>query len=78
MIALNLLVHIEYVLDSLKKNGNIMDWEDYITCALKDGHNQRTIEAGILAAVGDVYGPKYKKEVEFRLDKLFSLQRFSA
>ena len=63
-------VPLEYVLHHFKDNGMVMDWPDYIKGALKDGHKPRTIKARILAAVGDVYGPEYRKQVEIRLNKV--------
>lgn len=63
-------VPLEIVLYKLKNEGLVADWVDYIKSALADGHNLGTIKARISAAVGDVYGSSYKKQVEFRLEKI--------
>lgn len=65
-------VPLEAILDRFKQNNIIIDWMAYIVDALKDGHNPNTIRSRILEAVGDVYGPLYKKEINKRLDILFN------
>lgn len=59
---------LEVALDRLKAEDWVMDWVDYITDALGDGHNPRTIRARIASAVGDVYGPVYRDEVMKRVN----------
>lgn len=49
-------IPLEIILYKFQQEGIVVDWEDYIKGALKDGHNPKTIKARILAAVGDVYG----------------------
>lgn len=58
---------LEFILQSFKDSGKIIDWPDYISLALADGHKTSTIRERILSACGDVYGPGYAKEVEKRL-----------
>ena len=64
-------VPLELVLGWLQENNKVMDWVDYCTGALNDGHNPGTIRARITTAVGDVYGPVHSREVGKRLDTLF-------
>lgn len=61
---------LELILDRFKQEGRVVDWPDYVAMALKDGHKPVTIKARILAAVGDVYGPAHRDEVERRLETL--------
>lgn len=62
-------VPLEIILHNFMDTNRVVDWPDYIKSALKDGHKPRTIKARILAAVGDVYGSAYKKEIEARLSE---------
>lgn len=62
---------LEVVIDKLKHYNITIDWMDYITDALNEGHNPRTIQARILEAAGDVFGVKYRNAVKVRLDVLF-------
>lgn len=62
---------LEVVLETLKKNNMVIDWMNYATDALREGHNPRTIKARILEAVGDVYGPKDKEKINNRLNLMF-------
>jgi len=62
---------LEIVLSFFKENGMVMDWPNYIEGALGDGHKPRTVKARIIAAVGDVYGTEYRKQVELRLEAYF-------
>lgn len=61
-------IPLDLVLSKFKEGSIIIDWVDYIKCALKDGTNLQNIKARILAAIGDVYGPIYKNEIENRLN----------
>jgi len=61
---------LEVILHKFKENNHVVDWCDYILMALKDGHNPKTIKSNIIAAVGDVYGPRYCEEITTRLNKL--------
>lgn len=63
-------VPLEIILDKFSQDGRTIDWLDYITAALNDGHNPRTIRTRILTAVGDVLGAHVKKEFEKKLDLL--------
>lgn len=68
---------LEFILDFLKDRNLVMDWQDYIKEAIKDGHKISTVKARIISAVGDVYGCKYREEVEKRLDE-FTVNKSSA
>lgn len=61
-------IPLDFILMHLKKNNQVMDWIDYIKGALKDGHKPKNIKAKILSAVGDIYGPIYRNEIEKRLN----------
>ncbi len=61
-------VPLELILDKFKRGGWVVDWDDYIKSALKDGHNINTIKSRILSAVGDSYGSLYRKQFEYRLN----------
>lgn len=63
-------IPLELILDVFKTNGLVIDWVSYIYDALDEGHNPKTIRERILAAVGDVYGRKYREQIEIRFDKL--------
>lgn len=65
-------VPLELVLHEFKTKGYVVDWLDYIQTAIKDGHNPRTIQARMEAALGDVMGKAYKEEVMKRTVALFS------
>ena len=60
-------IPLELILEVFKKRNLVVDWVDYIDNALADGHNKSTIKSRILAAVGDVHGSVYAKEVAKRL-----------
>jgi alanyl-tRNA synthetase len=60
-------VPLEIILSFFQQRGVLVDWQDYIRAALKDGHKYQTVRARILSAVGDVYGPVYRAEMEKRL-----------
>ncbi|WP_337187575.1 hypothetical protein [Phenylobacterium sp.] len=59
---------LELILDFFARRNWVIDWIDYIRAALADGHKPATIKARILAAVGDVHGSAYAREVQKRLD----------
>lgn len=61
-------VPLEVILFFLSQQNAVLDWLDYTAGCLKDGHNRRTIRARILTAVGDVYGPAYRRAFAERLD----------
>src|SRR5262245_37163083 len=59
---------LEAALRWLKDRGLVLDWIDYITTCLKDGHRPQTIKSRMLAAVGDVYGATSLRGLAPRLD----------
>lgn len=61
---------LEFVIEQLNSRDIIIDWVDYILCALKDGHKKRTIRGRIFEAITDVFGKKYSTEFLIRLDKV--------
>ncbi len=66
---------LEVVIDFLNKRNITIDWVDYCTDALKDGHNPSTIKARILEAVGDVFGDKYREGFKEELGLLFDAHK---
>ncbi len=60
---------LEITLQYLKDRDWVVDWPDYITHCLNDGHNPSTIRARIKEAIGDVFGPRYSREFMTRLDR---------
>lgn len=63
-------IPLEYVLVDFDRRNFIIDWVDYIKSALKDGAKLSNIKSRIIAAVGDVHGPEYRKQIESRLSKI--------
>lgn len=61
---------LEVILDNLKSLNAVVDWYDYITSALADGHKINTIKSRIIAAIGDAYGSKYREKFAEKLEKL--------
>lgn len=59
---------LEVILQYLKDNEMVIDWIDYITYAMKDGAKFKTVKARIIAAIGDVFGPKYLENFLIRLE----------
>lgn len=65
-------VPLEFILEQFKKNEWIMDWPAYVDDAMKDGAKLRTVRGRILAAVGEVYGPKYVDGFKERFDSFYN------
>lgn len=63
---------LEIVLSEFQKKGWVIEWTDYISDALKDGANFKNIKARISVAVGDVYGTKYREQVQLRMNKIMN------
>lgn len=59
-----------YFAEQLPERNIVSNWERFVVDAKKDGWKPRTIRARCLAAVGDVYGPKYRDEWLKRFDLL--------
>ncbi len=55
-------VQLETILYKFYTENKVVDWEDYIKSALKDGHKPRTIKARIISAIGEIYGATYCEE----------------
>lgn len=62
-------VPLEQVLENFRHAGRLVDWTDYVKCARADGHNDGTIRARIMSAVGEVFGRQYLEEFVKRLDR---------
>jgi len=60
---------LEIILGYFKDNDFVVDWPSYICDALAEGHNLKTVQARILAAVADVYGKPYITHFSERLDE---------
>ena len=63
---------LEIILMKFQEWNYVVDWVEYIKDAMKDGAKLRTIKGRILSAVADVYGPKYRDEVEKRIDIFYA------
>ena len=66
-------IPLEMVLGYFKEKNLVVDWIDYISSALLDGHSVRNIRARIESAVSDIYGKMYANEVMIRTDKTLSV-----
>jgi predicted RNase H-like HicB family nuclease len=65
---------LEITLQYLKDRDWVVDWPDYITHCLNDGHNPSTIRARLKEAIADVFGPRYSKEFMSRLDRFMPVE----
>ena len=61
---------LEMILQEIERAGAVMDWVNYITDALRDGHKIETIRARISEATADIYGPFHRDEVLKRIELL--------
>lgn len=55
-------VPLEIILGYFKDNNYVVDWPEYTQHALKDGARLHNIQSKIEAAIGEIYGPVYRKE----------------
>jgi hypothetical protein len=62
-------VQLEDIRSRFNSDGRVVDCPDYVAAALANGQNPRTFKARIGAAIGEVYGPDYRKQVEVRLER---------
>lgn len=58
---------LEIILDTLTKQGMVIDWKDFYEDSFKNGQKPDRIIMRIESAVGDCFGPKYREEVSRRL-----------
>lgn len=68
-------VPLEVTLAFFKERQLVVDWPDYVTGCLADGHRPGTIRSRILAAVGDLYGSAYLEGFTPRLDSVLNSKR---
>ena len=61
---------LELVLFWLQQKNYVMDWEDWVFGAFKDGWNPKTIEARSSSAVLEIYGKTYHEQWSSRMEKL--------
>lgn len=66
-------VPLEMVLDHLVAENMVPDWYGFWRNAREKNWNPRTIRAKLEAAIGDVYGPKYLREWEVKLDEFLEV-----
>lgn len=63
---------LEFILEELKGRGLVTDWIDFVVKARADGWKDRTIAARAEAAVGDVFGGKYRTEFMALLNRVLN------
>ncbi len=63
---------LEFILEELKHRDLVPDWVDFIVKARADGWKDRTIRARVEAAIGDVWGRRYREEFMVILDKVLA------
>lgn len=65
---------LEFILEELKRRGLVTDWVDFVVKARADGWKDRTIVSRVEAAVGDVFGARYRQEFMTLLNALLGLK----
>ncbi len=70
-------IPLEVVLGYIKDKGYVVDWEVYVSDAMKDGAKLRSIRGKIIAAVGEIYGPVYVKGFTQRFDEFFAFDWYA-
>lgn len=65
-------IDLTTVLEFLKSKDLVMDWLDYIKCALLKGANPKNLETSILTSVGEVYGSAYAEEIKKKFNPALS------
>lgn len=60
---------LEIILEILKKEKIVVDWQNFYDLAIKGGWKYKRIRERVSSSVFEVYGPEYRDGVIRRLDK---------